>query len=122
VIVEVESNANCEHSFFGRFKELSCPRRLAQIKVYDRRPEGEWCEITGWSDDPDQPCCPAWTCPVEDSGAGTTHLVYGGIYGLRIKPVTLKEPWNLESPNQWGEPYLAVADAVDLRTSDPTPA
>jgi hypothetical protein len=118
VIVEVESNSNCEQAFFGRFKELSRPRQVSQIKLFDRRPDGEWCDVTGWSDDPDQPCCPAWTCPVEDSGAGTTHLVYGGIFGLRFKPVENEESWSLESRNQWGEAYVAVADSKDLRFSD----
>ena len=115
MIVEVESNPNCEQSFFGRFKGLSRPRQVAQIKLFDRRPDGEWCDVTGWSDDPDHPCCPAWTCPVEDSGAGTTHLVYGGIFGLRFKAVETHEPWSLDSPNQWGEPYVAIADSRDLR-------
>lgn len=121
MIVEVEANPNCEQGFFGRFKELSRPRLIRRIKLYDRRPEGEWYEVTGWSDDPRQPCCPAWSCPVEDSGAGRTHLVYGGIFGLRFKPVDLEEAWSLDSPRQWGEPYLAVADSSDLRLSDVEP-
>ena len=122
MIIEVESNPNCEQSFFGRFKEAGRPTLLVQIKLYDRRPEGAWYDITGWSDDPDHPCCPAWSCPVEDSGAGTTYLAYGGIFGLRFKPVEIDEPWSLESGHQWGEPYVAVADRRDLRFSDAGPA
>lgn len=114
MIIEVEANPNCEQGFFGRFKELTRPKPVQRIKLYDRRSEGEWCEVTGWCDDPEQPCCTAWTCPVEDSGSGTTHLVYGGIFGVRFKPVGVEEPWSLDSPNQWGEPYVAVADGSDL--------
>ena len=121
MIVEVESNPNCEQPFFGRFKELSRPRQVSQIKLFDRRSDGEWCDVTGWSDDSDRPCCPAWTCPVEDSGAGTTHLVYGGLFGLRFTPVEIQEPWSLDSPNQWGEAYVAVADSRDLRFNDAAP-
>lgn len=118
MIVEVEGNPNCEQGFFGRFKEVSRPRLIRQIKLYDRQPEGRWYEVTGWSDDPDQPCCPAWSCPVEDSGSGRTHLVYGGIFGLRFKPTDHEEAWSLDSPHQWGEAYLAVADRSDLRLDD----
>ena len=121
MIVEVEANPNCEQGFFGRFKELSRPRLIREIKLYDRRPEGEWYEVTGWSDDPAQPCCPAWCCPVEDSGAGRTYLVYGGIFGLRFRPTGREEAWSLDSPHQWGEPYLAVADSSDLRLSEAGP-
>jgi hypothetical protein len=45
-------------------------------------------------------------------------LVYGGIFGLRFKPVENEESWSLESRNQWGEAYVAVADSRDLRFSD----
>lgn len=62
-----------------------------------------------------QPCCPAYVQTVEDSGAGVTHLVFGGIWGIRLKPVSLQEDWDLESRNQWGEPYLSVADASDIK-------
>lgn len=118
MIIEVEANPNCEQGFFGRFKELTQPRPICRIKLYDRRSEGEWCEVTGWCDDSEQPSCTAWTCPVEDSGSGRTHLVYGGIFGVRFKPVGVEEPWSLDSPNQWGEPYVAVADESDLAVTE----
>ena len=117
VIVEVESNPNCEASFFGRFKELGPPRTVIQIRVYDRRSEGEWCAVTGWDDSPNS-CCTAVARPVEDSGAGVTYVVSGGIYGLRFRPVDVAEPWDVESPRQWGEPYVAVAELRDLRFAD----
>lgn len=115
MIVEVEANSNCESGFFGRFKDLGPARPVAHIRLYDRQSAGEWCAVTGWSDDAAEPCCPAVARPVEDSGAGITYLVSGGIFGLRFRPLDLEEAWSVESPNQWGEPYLAVADARDLR-------
>ncbi len=115
MFVEVESNPNCETSVFVRFKEVGPARRIIQVKAYERSSQGEWCWITGWSDDPEQPCCPAYAQPVEDSGAGLTYLIFGGIYGIRLKPVSLHEAWSLESCNQWGEPYLFLADVRDIR-------
>ena len=119
MFVEVESNPNCESSVFARFKETGPAKQVSQIKSYDRRPEGEWCWVTGWTNDPEAPHCPAYTQPVEDSGAGLTNLVFGGLWGIRLRPVTIDEEWNLESPNQWGEPYLSLADLRDIRYLDP---
>ena len=90
MIVEVESNENCEGSFFGRFKEVRPARPVNQVRLYDRNPAGEWYWITGWCDDERTPTCQAYAQLVEDSGAGLTHLVYGGIHGLRFKPITIE--------------------------------
>lgn len=115
MIIEVESNLNCEISFFARFKEVGPARPVAQVRLYDRNPVGEWYWVTGWNDDETTPACPAYAQPVEDSGSGLAHLVYGGIYGLRFKPISVEEGWNLESPHQWGEAFLSLASDRDLR-------
>ena len=118
VIVEVESNENCEASVFARFKEIGPARPVQQVKLYDRNPAGEWYWVTGWSDNEATPLCPAYAQLVEDSGAGLTHLVCGGIHGLRFKPNNIEEAWNLESPYQWGEAYLSLASDRDLRYAE----
>ena len=118
MFLEVESNPNCEQSLFLRFKEAGPAKRVKQVKTFERRPEGEWCWITGWSDDKKAPTCPAYSQQVEDSGAGLTNLVFGGVYGVRLKPVSVEEEWSLESPNQWGEPYLSLADPKDIIHED----
>jgi hypothetical protein len=115
VILEVESNENCEMSVFARFKEAGPARLVSQVRLYDRNPAGEWYWVTGWSDDANDPPCPAYAQLVEDSGSGLAHLVYGGLYGLRFKPVDVEEPWNLTSSAQWGEAYLSLASDRDLR-------
>jgi hypothetical protein len=114
MLLEIEDNPNCGQSLFARFKEAGPARRVLQVKTHERNPQGEWCWVTGWTDDVERPCCPAFAQMVEDSGAGLTYLIYGGIWGIRLKPVSLREDWNLESLNQWGEPYLCLADAEDL--------
>ena len=118
MIVEVESNENCEDSVFARFKEIGLARPVLQVRLYDRNPAGEWHWVTGWSDDEQTPACPAYARLVEDSGAGLTHLVYGGLYGLRFKPISIEEAWNIESPHQWGETYLSLASDRDLRYAE----
>lgn len=114
MVVEVESNPNCETSLYARFKESGPARRVIKVRTFERRPEGEWCWVTGWTDHPDDSRCAAYAQQVEDSGAGVSYLVSGGLWGIRLKPVALDEDWSLESRNQWGEPYLLLADAKDL--------
>lgn len=121
MIVEVESNENCEASCFARFKEAGPARPVLQVRLYDRDPAGKWYWVTGWGDQAGSPLCPAYARPVEDSGAGQAYLVYGGLYGLRFKPVDQDEPWSLASPHQWGEAYLLLASDRDLRYTDHGP-
>jgi hypothetical protein len=54
---------------------------------------------------------------VEDSGAGSAYLVFG-TYGIRLKPVSLSEDWDVNSANQWGELYLLLADPKDIKYED----
>ena len=118
MVVEVESNPNCESSLYARFRESGPARRVEKVRTFERRPEGEWCWVTGWTDDPDHPRCAAYAQLVEDSGAGLTYVVFGGLWGIRLKSVALEEEWNLESPRQWGEPYLALADQHDIHYAE----
>ncbi len=118
MFVEVDANPNCEQSVFARFKEAGPARRAVKVRTFERRSDGEWCWVAGWGDDEQDPIVPAYAQQVEDSGAGLTNLVFGGIYGIRLKPVSVEEAWSLESPNQWGEPYLSLADPKDIVYDD----
>lgn len=118
MVIEVESNPNCESSLYARFKESGPAQRVEKIRTFERRAEGEWCWVTGWTDDPDHPCCHAQAQLVEDSGSGLTYVVFGGLWGIRLKPVSLDEDWSLESRNQWGEPYMALADRRDIQYAE----
>ena len=119
MFLEVESNPNCENSIFLRFKELGPAHPVSHVKIYDRTSRGEWCSVTGWSDDSHQPLCSAFAQKVEDSGAGVTFLVFGGNWGLRLKPEASEDDWNLEHANQWGEAYLSLGDERDIRYVKP---
>ena len=116
--VEVESNPNCVNSVFLRFRELGPARPVIQVRVYDRVSTGEWCWVTGWQGGAPTPLCPAMAQPVEDSGAGVVYLVSGGNGGIRLKPLEPDEAWNIESPRQWGEAYLLLADRRDIKFED----
>lgn len=115
MFLEVEHNPNFDGSYFLRFKEVGPARRVTHVKIYDRVSQGEWCEVTAWCDDSKTPLRPAYAQPVEDSGAGKSFLVFGGNWGIRLKPETTPGMWDLYNPQQWGEGYLLVADPRDLR-------
>jgi hypothetical protein len=116
--VEVEPNPNCEASVFLRFREQGAARPVSQVRSYDRVSNGEWCWITGLQGEGTEGQCEAWARPVEDSGAGLVYLVWGGAWGLRLKAANNPEAWSFESRHQWGEAYLLLADARDIRFAD----
>lgn len=115
MFLEVESSQNFEGSLFLRFKELGSAKALLQVKLYERSARGEWCDVIGWSANELDPQCPAFAQVVEDSGAGFAYLVFGGVYGIRLKPVSVEEPWSVDSSSQWGESHLLLADINDLK-------
>ena len=115
MIIEVESNANVEESVFLRFKEVGPAKPVTHIKSYERSSRGEWCAVVGWNEGSVPPVCEAWAQPIEDSGSGLGYVVFGGMGGIRLRPVSIEEEWDLESPHQWGEAYLSLARKDDLR-------
>jgi hypothetical protein len=120
VYVEVDSNPNCEGSVFLRFREQGTAKPVFQVRIYDRISTGEWCSVTGINGESPEELCQAWAQTVEDSGAGIVYLVWGGRWGLRLKPVASHEEWRLDEAGQWGEPYLLLADLRDIRFAEDT--
>ena len=118
VFLEVESSENFEGSLFLRFKELKPAKPLLQVKLYERSARGEWCDVVGWTDNEEEPYCSAQAQLVEDSGAGFAYLIFGGLCGIRLKPVDIHEHWSVSSPNQWGESHLLLADPGDLKFAE----
>ena len=119
--LEVESNPNWEGSVFLRFREQGPRRSVRRVRTYDRITTGEWCAITGLQGEMPEGLCEVCAQPVEDSGAGIVYLVWGGVWGLRLKAAAEESPWDLNDSRQWGEPYLLLADARDICFADETP-
>jgi hypothetical protein len=116
--VEVETNPNCEGSFFIRFREQGPARLVGQVRICDRIATGEWYAVTGLAGEIPDGLCPAYAQPVEDSGAGLVYVVWGGVWGIRLKSIESGRPWRLDDPQQWGEPYLLLGEARDIRFAD----
>ncbi len=118
---EVEENPNCPEAVSMRFKELGPARPVHQVRISDRPGGAQLFCVTGWSDDPGRPCCPAYAQKVEESGSGLAYLIFGGSWGIRLRPIGTDEEWSLDSPHQWGEPFLLLGSPYDLVYEDPPP-
>lgn len=95
------------------FQERSEPREVTHVL---RQHQGEevWCSVVGLTNVgvPE----PALACKVDDSGEGTCWLVYGGLWGLRLRDPACNDEWSLDDPHQWGEAFLLLpSDGADLR-------
>jgi hypothetical protein len=55
---------------------------------------------------------------VEDSSAGAAWLVYGGDWGIRLRPTESFEDWSIDDPDQHGETHLVLSDEDDIMFAD----
>ena len=114
IYIEVEENDNCEYMPMLLYETQRDAVPIARVMLSEPdRPQGV-CQVTGWSSEGDGSPCDAMYVPVSDSGLAVVHLVYGGDWGVRLKPVDSDEGWNITSPDQWGEPYLVLTDRADI--------
>ena len=109
--VEVSESANCPLSVTRVFDALQGPLPVSRVMASDPGNHDHMCDVTGWSASGP---CPAYAALVEDSGEGIVMLIYGGEEGIRLKSAEYQEPWDLNSPRQWGEACLLLDKAVEL--------
>ena len=55
---------------------------------------------------------------IEDSSEGSAWLVYGGDWGVRLRPAQSFEDWSLGEGDQYGETHLVLADEGDIMFAD----
>ena len=115
--IEVEQSPNGPSSEQFVFKELGKPRRIEAIRVEIRGRE-TLCEVTGverggkWMS--------AHSIKIADSSEGHAFLIYGGSWGIRLRPEPFsKESWDLSNSNQWGEPFKIYGSEEDILYANP---
>lgn len=114
IYLEVEENANCEYMPLQVYESKADPVPVQKANLFEPdRPSGVY-HIIGWSSKGDGTPCAANYVPISDSGQAVAHLIYGGDWGVRIKLISNDEKWDINSPNQWGEPYLILTDSADV--------
>ena len=92
---------------------MDAPQAVAAVRLERQAGAPAWYAVTGWTAAGTP--CQAYTQKVDDSGDGTAFLLYGGNAGVRLRPVEISGPWQLDDPQQWGEPFLIIGDTGDLK-------
>ena len=114
VIVDVEENDNCGYVPMLVFEARGEPATVDKVRLFEPdRPHGVY-EVTGWSSDGGGTTCDAVYVPVSDSGSAESHLVYGGDWGVRLRPEHSDAAWDTMNQEQWGEALLMLSDAADV--------
>lgn len=110
IYLEVEENDNCEYMPLMLYEAHAEPVPVSRIFLDEPgRPPGVY-QVTGWSGEGDGAPCAAMYAPVSDSGQAVVHLVFGGDWGIRMKPADSTADWSIHDPAQFGEPYLMLMD------------
>jgi hypothetical protein len=116
--VEVDANPTTPMSANQVFKNLTERFHVAAVRLFEEDPGGRLFDITGWSSEDGGAPTDAFAVKVEDSSAGAAWLVYGGDWGIRLRPTESMEDWSLSDPDQYGETHLVLADEDDIMFVD----
>ncbi len=118
IYIEVEENDNCDYMPMQLYEARGDPVVIDRVRLFEPdRPHGVY-EVTGWSSEGGGSPVQALYSPVSDSGQAEVHLVYGDDWGVRMRPNGSDEEWDLESSDQFGEPYLMLTDRADVLVDD----
>ena len=115
--IEVQESPNCGSTEQFEYRELSQVKRVRAI-VAEEGGKETTLDVTGvakgglWES--------ARCVKIADSGAGFAFLIFGGEWGIRLKPSWHQAKWDLGDPIQWGEPFKIYGEEKDIvyETSD----
>jgi hypothetical protein len=113
--IEVEDNPNCGGTQQFVYHELGASRPVRGI-VAEERGKEVVLHVTGVGED--SRWSAAQCVKIADSGAGFAYLIYGGEWGIRLKPEWHKAAWDFDDPKQWGEPFKIYGSEEDIIYAD----
>jgi hypothetical protein len=113
VMIEIPTNPNCAAVDARIFHDLEPPQTVSQVRLERQAGSPVWYDVTGWTVAGTP--CPALLRKVDDSGEGVAFLLSGGDAGLRLRPAGHQAPWGLDDPQQWGESFLILPGAQEVR-------
>jgi hypothetical protein len=111
MLVEIEDNPNTRGCDQFVYAEIGAPKRLKAILAEDRGVETLY-DVSGVG--ADGAFGPAFAVKITDSSDGFAFLIYGAEWGIRLRAGAAAEPWDLENPRQWGEPFKIYGSEADL--------
>jgi hypothetical protein len=112
--IEVEPNDNTPMMAQQVYKNIDLPFPVSHVRIYEGEPEGTLFTITGWASTEGGTAVPAYAVQIEDSSEGVAFLVYGGDWGVRMRPADSAANWSIDDPEQVGETHLVLANEEDL--------
>ena len=118
IYIEVDDNANCEYMPLMLYEAHADAVPVARVVLDEPGRQPGLYQVTGWSSEGDGTPCPAMYAPVSDSGQAVVHLVFGGDWGIRMKPAESSAEWSLDDPEQFGEPYIMLMDGSAVVLGD----
>ncbi len=105
--IEVPLNPNCQGTDQFVFQELESARPIRGLRISERGKDID-CDVVGVTSDGQ--FVQAYARKIADSGAGYAYLIYGGDWGIRLRPSqTVPDPWDLKDSRQIGEPFKIYA-------------
>jgi len=116
--VEVEPNDNTPMSANQVYQDIGGRHLVAAVRLFEGDPDGRLLDITGWSSAEGGSPVEAYAVQIEDSSEGSAWLVYGGDWGVRLRPTESLEDWRIDDPEQYGETHLVLADEDDIMFAD----
>ena len=111
MLIQVEDSPNCGGTEQFLYRELGEARNVRGILAEERGKELT-LDVTGVAKDGSW--VPARCVKIADSGAGFAYLIFGGEWGVRLKPIWHTAEWDLADPKQWGEPFKIYGDEKDI--------
>ena len=110
--ITIDPNPNCSESGQFVFNEIGNPDPIDAILATTH--EGEQrCDVVAVH--PGGVFGPAMVRRVQDSGEGVAYLIYGGLWGIRLRPSAYGlEPWDLKNTRQWGEAFKIYGSLNDI--------
>jgi hypothetical protein len=114
VYVEVEESPNCAYSPLQTFQALEPPLMSPGVRVASVSGRTGPHDVVGWCSDAGGSPCHVTCVQVTDSGAGSSLLVSGGDFGVRLRPSGNPRPWSIDDADQFGEPYLLLDPAAAI--------
>ncbi|MDA1279274.1 MAG: hypothetical protein O3B95_04440 [Chloroflexi bacterium] len=118
IMLDIEDNENSGYFPVQVYETQSEPTSAKMITVPDIPGSNRPFEVVGWCSDNGGEPCEVTAVLVGDSGSGQALMIYGGDYGIRLRPASSNTPWSLSSPDQQGEPFMLLNAAVKVEFSD----
>lgn len=112
VWIDIEDNDNCGYFPMQTFEMRGAERVAGSVVVNEVSDAYGPHEVVGWCDG--EPC-EVRVVKIGDSGAGESVLIHGGNNGIRLRPAGSDTDWDVDAPNQFGEPYILLGDEGGIR-------